>query len=184
MFFAKKKGGYAKWAYLTVLIKCRMEMHFRVSIFSLLRPYTLSFFVKMPDMSYTICFSGPINICYYSKVWAHVCPNNRNWVSILHVFFPCSIYKGQFVGLYIYNWNILYGTTTDDFTVMRRSGLQASLDACSAAVHEFRIPPKALLGVHSYCPVHFDTFHSVLVDTTVHISLLKSGSNATPKGLR
>ncbi|KAK7328228.1 hypothetical protein VNO77_22330 [Canavalia gladiata] len=53
--------------------------------------------------------------------------------------------------------------------------LRSSLDACSASVHEYRIPPKALLGLHSYCPVHFDAFHAVLVDTSVHISLLKSG---------
>ncbi|EEF34216.1 conserved hypothetical protein [Ricinus communis] len=54
--------------------------------------------------------------------------------------------------------------------------LLAYLDASSVAVHEFRIPPKALLGLHSYCPVHFDAFHAVLVDLTVHISLLKAGS--------
>ncbi|KAK7412094.1 hypothetical protein VNO78_03541 [Psophocarpus tetragonolobus] len=53
--------------------------------------------------------------------------------------------------------------------------LQSSLNACAASVHEYRIPPKALLGLHSYCPVHFDAFHSVLVDTSVHISLLKPG---------
>ncbi|XP_009764933.1 uncharacterized protein LOC107789960 [Nicotiana tabacum] len=53
--------------------------------------------------------------------------------------------------------------------------LQASLDACPAAVHEFRLPSKALLGLHSYCPVHFDAFHAVLVDVSVHISLLKGG---------
>ncbi|XP_020220913.1 protein FAM135B isoform X2 [Cajanus cajan] len=53
--------------------------------------------------------------------------------------------------------------------------LQSSLDACAASVHEYRIPPKALLGLHSYCPVHFDAFHAVLVDTSVHISLLKPG---------
>ncbi|XP_052185710.1 uncharacterized protein LOC127797152 isoform X1 [Diospyros lotus] len=53
------------------------------------------------------------------------------------------------------------------------NGLQASPDAYSAAIHEFRIPPKALLGLHSYCPVHFDAFHAVLVDITVHITLLK-----------
>ncbi|KAK7302470.1 hypothetical protein RJT34_13360 [Clitoria ternatea] len=51
--------------------------------------------------------------------------------------------------------------------------LQSSLDACAASVHEYRIPPKALLGLHSYCPVHFDAFHAVLLDTSVHISLLK-----------
>jgi len=55
--------------------------------------------------------------------------------------------------------------------------LQASLDAYPAAVHEFRIPPKALLGLHSYCPVHFDALHAVLVDVSVHVSLLKAASN-------
>ncbi|XP_060204743.1 uncharacterized protein LOC132632712 isoform X2 [Lycium barbarum] len=55
------------------------------------------------------------------------------------------------------------------------TSLQASLDASPAAVHEFRLPSKALLGLHSYCPVHFDVFHAVLVDVSVHISLLKGG---------
>ena len=59
---------------------------------------------------------------------------------------------------------------------MYRVELLAYPDAVSVAVHEFRIPPKALLGLHSYCPVHFDAFHSVLVDVSVHISLLKAGS--------
>lgn len=58
--------------------------------------------------------------------------------------------------------------------------MQTSLDACSAAVHEFRITPKALLGLHSYCPVHFDALHAVLIDTTVHICLLKAGSHISP----
>ncbi|KAG5137001.1 hypothetical protein JHK82_021732 [Glycine max] len=53
--------------------------------------------------------------------------------------------------------------------------LQSSVNGCAASFHEYRIPPKALLGLHSYCPVHFDAFHAVLVDTSVHISLLKSG---------
>nr|GMC48306.1 protein FAM135B-like isoform X1 [Ipomoea batatas] len=53
--------------------------------------------------------------------------------------------------------------------------LQPSLDTYPAAVHEFRLPPKALLGLHSYCPVHFDAFHAVLVDASVHICLLKRG---------
>lgn len=56
---------------------------------------------------------------------------------------------------------------------LHRSEMLAFLDAFPAAVHEFRIPPKALLGLHSYCPVHFDAFHAVLVDITVHITLLK-----------
>lgn len=56
--------------------------------------------------------------------------------------------------------------------------MQASLDAYPAAVHEFRIPPKALLGLHSYCPVHFDALHAVLVDVSIHVSLLKAASTA------
>ncbi|KAL3004732.1 hypothetical protein AAZX31_08G181200 [Glycine max] len=56
-----------------------------------------------------------------------------------------------------------------------RPELQSSVNGCAASFHEYRIPPKALLGLHSYCPVHFDAFHAVLVDTSVHISLLKSG---------
>ncbi|CAN1810263.1 Protein FAM135B [Linum perenne] len=51
----------------------------------------------------------------------------------------------------------------------------STLEASSVAVHEFRIPPKALLGVHSYCPVYFDAFHAVLVDVSVHVTLLQSG---------
>lgn len=61
-----------------------------------------------------------------------------------------------------------------------RPELQASLEGCSVAVHEFRIPPKALLGIHSYCPVHFDASHAVLVDISVHVSLLRAGSCTPP----
>ncbi|KAI4299033.1 hypothetical protein L6164_032528 [Bauhinia variegata] len=58
--------------------------------------------------------------------------------------------------------------------------LHATLDACPAAIHEYRIPPKALLGLHTYCPVHFDALHAVLLDTSVHITLLKAGYH-TPR---
>ncbi|KAK4564158.1 hypothetical protein RGQ29_006303 [Quercus rubra] len=61
-----------------------------------------------------------------------------------------------------------------------RPELQASLEPCSVAVHEFRIPPNALLGMHSYCPVHFDASHAVLVDISVHVSLLRTGSYIPP----
>ncbi|CAL0305626.1 unnamed protein product [Lupinus luteus] len=61
-------------------------------------------------------------------------------------------------------------------TVENGADLQTSLDDYPAAVHEFRIPPKALLGLHSYCPVHFDALHAVLVDASVHVSLLKAAS--------
>ncbi|XP_019415419.1 PREDICTED: uncharacterized protein LOC109326943 isoform X3 [Lupinus angustifolius] len=61
-------------------------------------------------------------------------------------------------------------------TVENGADLQTSLDDYPAAIHEFRIPPKALLGLHSYCPVHFDALHAVLVDASVHVSLLKAAS--------
>ena len=59
--------------------------------------------------------------------------------------------------------------------------MASSLDAYPAAVHEFRIPPRALLGLHSYCLVHFDVFHAVLVDLSIHIALLKAGSSLSQK---
>lgn len=49
------------------------------------------------------------------------------------------------------------------------------------ALHEFRIPPKALLGLHSYCPVHFDAFNSVLIDLSIHIVFLKSATSIREK---
>ncbi|KAK9668947.1 hypothetical protein RND81_13G097900 [Saponaria officinalis] len=61
------------------------------------------------------------------------------------------------------------------------SELQASLRTFPAAIHEFRVPPKALLGLHSYCPILFDAFHSVLVDTSIHVSMLKSVSHSSTK---
>lgn len=54
--------------------------------------------------------------------------------------------------------------------------MQSSLDASPVAIHEFRITPKALLGLHSYCPIHFDDLHAVLVDVSVHVSILKAAS--------
>ena len=60
------------------------------------------------------------------------------------------------------------------FQHLCRPELQGSLDPYAASVHEYKIPPKALRGLHSYCPVHFDAFHAVLVDTSIHISLLKA----------
>ncbi|KAE8125952.1 hypothetical protein FH972_020712 [Carpinus fangiana] len=64
--------------------------------------------------------------------------------------------------------------------IEKGSEMLAFLDAFPAAVHEFRIPPKALVGLHSYCPVHFDAFHAVLVDVSIHTSLLKFGSSTSP----
>jgi len=55
-----------------------------------------------------------------------------------------------------------------------RTEVQDSSDTELVPVHEFRIPHKALLGLHSYCPVHFDALHSALVDLTIHIVYLKA----------
>lgn len=69
----------------------------------------------------------------------------------------------------ILKFELLYAPVLEN-----RYNVDACLDTSPAAVHEFRIPPKALLGLHAYCPVHFDAFHAVLVDASVHASLLKS----------
>ncbi|CAA7396890.1 unnamed protein product [Spirodela intermedia] len=73
------------------------------------------------------------------------------------------------------------------FDLMYASALEndfempVSIDSSPAAVHEFRIPPKALLGLHSYCPVHFDSFHAVLIDLSIHIVLLKAVNHSPPQ---
>ncbi|KAJ9558892.1 hypothetical protein OSB04_013506 [Centaurea solstitialis] len=85
-------------------------------------------------------------------------------------------FKGPITSAVILKFELLYAPVLES-----GSNMQDSLDASPAAVHEFRIPPKALLGLHSYCPVHFDAFHAVLVDTSVHISLLKGGVHAMKK---
>ncbi|RDY12987.1 hypothetical protein CR513_02150, partial [Mucuna pruriens] len=72
----------------------------------------------------------------------------------------------------ILKFELMYAPTFEN-----GADLQSSLDAYPAAVHEFRIPPEALLGLHSYCPVHFDALHAVLVDVSVHVSLLKAASH-------
>eukprot|EP01018_Ginkgo_biloba_P031848 Gb_35845 [translate_table: standard] len=56
---------------------------------------------------------------------------------------------------------------------------QELLNFSPASIHEFRVPPKALLGLHSYCPLHFDTLHMVLVDVTIHIVLSKADSSTS-----
>ncbi|KAE8659207.1 Serine esterase family protein, putative isoform 4 [Hibiscus syriacus] len=78
--------------------------------------------------------------------------------------------KGKEVAV-ILKFELLYAPLLEN-----GSEFQASPDSNPAAIHEFRIPAKALLGLHSYCPVYFDAFHAVLVDVSVHITLLKAGS--------
>ncbi|RVX02533.1 hypothetical protein CK203_031098 [Vitis vinifera] len=84
-----------------------------------------------------------------------------------------SLGKGLINISYYLKFELMYAPMLEN-----GSELQASLDACPASVHEFRIPPKALLGLHSYCPVHFDSFHAVLVDISIHITLLRAGIHA------
>ncbi|XP_028800982.1 protein FAM135B [Neltuma alba] len=79
-------------------------------------------------------------------------------------------YEGPSASAVILRFELMYSPVSEI-----RPDLHASLDQRPAAVHEYRIPPKALLGLHSYCPIQFDAFHAVLVDTSVHISLLRAG---------
>ncbi|XP_076886998.1 uncharacterized protein LOC143537009 [Bidens hawaiensis] len=85
-------------------------------------------------------------------------------------------FEGPITSAVILKFELLYAPVLEN-----GSNMQDSSDVSPAAVHEFRIPPKALLGLHSYCPVHFDAFHSVLVDASVHISLLKGGVHTMKK---
>ncbi|KAL4271543.1 hypothetical protein GQ457_13G009370 [Hibiscus cannabinus] len=93
-------------------------------------------------------------------------------LSILVAFnLPLTDNEGPFSSAVILKFELLYSPVME-----KGSEFQASSDGNPAAVHEFRIPPKALLGLHSYCPVYFDSFHAVLVDVSVHVCLLKAGS--------
>ncbi|KAL5789903.1 hypothetical protein ACOSQ2_004791 [Xanthoceras sorbifolium] len=98
------------------------------------------------------------------------------YLSIMIAFnLSVSKYEGLSTSAVILKFELLYASMLGN-----GSELQSSADTCPAAVHEFRIPPKALLGLHSYCPVHFDAFHTVLVDISVHISLLKASASVAP----
>ncbi|CAI0439192.1 unnamed protein product [Linum tenue] len=69
------------------------------------------------------------------------------------------------------------------FDAENGSSLQFPTDLDPVAVHEFRIPSKALLGLHTYCPVQFDSFYPVLVDTSIHITMLEASSKRSSKAL-
>ncbi|KAH9325955.1 hypothetical protein KI387_006133, partial [Taxus chinensis] len=75
-------------------------------------------------------------------------------------------------------FELLYAPTHDDMTEV-----QKALDSFPASVHEIRVPPKGLLGLHSYCPLHFDTLHMVLVDLSVHVVLLKGAASVSSQKL-
>ncbi|GAV70115.1 DUF676 domain-containing protein/DUF3657 domain-containing protein [Cephalotus follicularis] len=99
---------------------------------------------------------------------------------LLSVMVAFNLSRGKFEGpstsAVVLKFELMYAPISEN-----GSELHASLDPDPAAVHEFRIPTKALLGLHSYCPVHFDIFHAALVDTSVHISPLKAGSYMAPQ---
>ncbi|MBA0705989.1 hypothetical protein Golax_018133, partial [Gossypium laxum] len=88
--------------------------------------------------------------------------------------------KGPLSSAVILKFELLYSPVLEKGAAFS-SEFQPSSEGCPAAVHEFRIPPKALLGLHSYCPVYFDSFHAVLVDVSVHVCLLKVGSRKGAK---
>ncbi|CAH8306129.1 unnamed protein product [Eruca vesicaria subsp. sativa] len=89
---------------------------------------------------------------------------------------PLQKYDGSATSAAILKFELMYAPSMDNSSTKQ-------LEALPAAVHEFRIPPKALTGLHSYCPVHFDTLHAVLVDVSVHISVLKSATYRRPASL-
>lgn len=84
--------------------------------------------------------------------------------------------QGSATSAAILKFELMYAPSMDNSSTKQ-------LEALPAAVHEFRIPPKALTGLHSYCPVHFDTLHAVLIDVSVHISVLKSAAYRRPSTL-
>ncbi|CAN6908293.1 unnamed protein product [Brassica oleracea] len=86
---------------------------------------------------------------------------------------PLQRYEGPATSAVILRFELLYSPIVENISL-------AHSDDSPASVHDFRIPPKALSGVHSYCPVHFDTFHAVLIDVSVHVSVMKSASYKRP----
>jgi hypothetical protein len=89
---------------------------------------------------------------------------------------PLERYEGSATSAAILKFELMYAPSVDNASAKQ-------LDTSPVAVHEFRIPPKALTGLHSYCPVHFDTLHAVLIDVSVHISVLKSAAYKRPASL-
>ncbi|XP_021910011.1 protein FAM135B-like isoform X3 [Carica papaya] len=98
------------------------------------------------------------------------------YLSIMVAFsLPVCNHEGPSTSAVILKFELMYSPM-----LAHGSEFLDSQDMCSAAVHEYRIPSKALLGLHSYCPICFDSFHAVLVDVSVHISLLTSSTSLPP----
>lgn len=133
----------------------------------------------------SLIFAGFSYNCCYFKIWAYI--RSRDWARVSHksgisIGLMCHIDTCVFLFLLIStssNWHVDCWWEYVIYSVE----LDLSLDASSAAIHEFRIPPKALVGLHSYCPVHFDALHAVLVDVSVHASILKVATHSFPSKL-
>nr|XP_034568601.1 protein FAM135A-like [Setaria viridis] len=92
------------------------------------------------------------------------------YLSVMVSFYiPNSEDEGPATSSVILKFELIYIPT------LGNGWFKDSGDTDLVPVHEFRIPHKALLGLHSYCPVHFDALHSALVDLTIHIVYLKAG---------
>ncbi|CAD6255249.1 unnamed protein product [Miscanthus lutarioriparius] len=93
------------------------------------------------------------------------------YLSVMVSFYiPNSEDEGPATSSVILKFELIYIPTLGNGTEVQDS----SDDTDLIPVHEFRIPHRALLGLHSYCPVHFDALHSALVDLTIHIVYLKA----------
>uniref|UniRef100_A0A0E0R4N8 DUF676 domain-containing protein n=1 Tax=Oryza rufipogon TaxID=4529 RepID=A0A0E0R4N8_ORYRU len=92
------------------------------------------------------------------------------YLSVMVSFYiPNTEDEGPATSSVILKFELIYVPTLED-----RTEIEDPSDIY-VPVHEFRIPYKALLGLHAYFPVHFDAFHPVLVDLTMHIVYLKAG---------
>ncbi|CAM0874593.1 unnamed protein product [Alopecurus aequalis] len=102
------------------------------------------------------------------------------YLSLMVSFYiPNSEDEGPATSSVILKFELLYVPTLGN-----RFETEDSSDKYVTPVHEFRIPRRALLGLHTYCPVHFDAFHPVLVDLTIHIVYLKAGvTKSSLKGI-
>ncbi|KAL2340062.1 hypothetical protein Fmac_008002 [Flemingia macrophylla] len=101
----------------------------------------------------------------------------------LYLMTVFNLSRSKFVDLattaVILKFELLYVPTTEN-----DADLQASEEDSPAAIHEFRIPPKALIGLHSYCPVHFDSLHTVLIDGIDEVASLDKKNVMLVKSLQ
>uniref|UniRef100_A0A0D9XPF8 DUF676 domain-containing protein n=1 Tax=Leersia perrieri TaxID=77586 RepID=A0A0D9XPF8_9ORYZ len=91
------------------------------------------------------------------------------FLSVMVSFYiPNTEREGPATSSVILKFELIYVPTVESRT-------ETEDDIYLVPAHEFRIPYTTLLGLHTYFPVHFDAFHPVLVDLTMHIVYLKAG---------